>query len=383
MAGKILCLLRTYSLSANSVAQFKRVFPRNFEMLSLAVVLCGVAAAQCSIDLNGVGYGAGCGSSGRGGVTTTRTPVDPAAQERYREYLEQKRQIRLQNAAHQSNIRGVEEYKKGNYAKALAAFRAANQSWTSDIYLTNIKLAAQQLGIQIDEKAESNLAPVDAAAASRIADSERKAEATLATGHTDGTPQGNHFFGIAGSPDKPPLADGNLPQAQHIRSALDEASSMANSGRAAVNAQPGPLDPKSADPDVLKAISNCGVDTHFCAEPNHVEYARPVQSAEATDLSQRIPDAAKNNPAIQKRLREYDQFSLHEQGTEKKIAEIDQKIKAGDPNAEVLKVYQADLVNQAAQDKKQKTDTLAAIHDQMQNLGLDWVEQAPKASAKP
>jgi hypothetical protein len=385
MIRRVTLLSRHFTLSADKAALLERNVSALSGALAMALCLCGVATAQCSQDLNGVVYGVGCSSGGGSqGGSTQRAPVDPAAQERYREYLEQRRQERLRVAAAQTNNKGVEEFKKGNYAKALAAFRSANLSWPKDLYMDNIKAAAERLGIQIDVMAENKLAPVNSGATSRIAETERKAQAALATGH-ESTPRGNSFFGVAGSPDKPPLAEGSLPY-RLVDSAIGQASSMANSGGNAVgrpSTSGSPNDPTSTDPEVIKAISNCGVDTLSCAPPDRLEYARPVQSFAAAELANHMPDAAKNDRTIQQRLMEYDQFSLHQQSAEKKIADVDLKIKAGGPDAEVLKAYQADLINQAEQDKKQKKDTQDAIQNQMQNLGLDWVEQAPKPATKP
>ncbi len=340
---------------------------------SLILVSTSQAWPQCGPQCQAVcqgGSGGGC--PGGGGGATTRQ-VDPEAQRRYEEYLEIRRQNRLKESALASNSKGAADYKKGDYAKALKEFQDAYRTWPADVYMKNMTLAADQLGIRIDAEAENKIAAVNATTAAHISESQVKAQEILATGAKATGSGSTAAFGIPANPDKPPLADGSL-RSSHVGSALEQASSMANSGAAAETA---------TDPEVMKAISNCGSDTAPCAAPSQYGVARPVQSAAAIELAGHLPDGAKTDPTIQKRMKEFDSFAAHQQETERKITVLDQKIKAGDPNADALKAYQADLVNQATQDKQQEKDTKTAIKNQVQNLGLDWVEEPAAQAAKP
>lgn len=351
-------------------------------MLWLPAGLAGLARAQCSYDLNGVGYGTNCGYNGPG----ARAAPDPAAQERAREYQEYLREQRAKSAANAANNRGIEAYKKGDYAKALQEFRDANRTWAEDLYLRNIQLAASQLGIKIDVAAEQKLAGVDSAKTTQLTDMQRKAAAILANGTTAAGAPGNGMFGVQANPDKPALAKGKLATAK-VNSALEQASSMADSGNTAVGVggpAGSPNNLNTTDPEVMKAISGCGTDANPCTAPTTTGVAQPViKSSAANELNDRLPDKAKQDPTIHQRMMDLDSYATHREEAERKIAVLDQKIKSGDPNADVLKAYQADLVTQVAADKKGESDSQAAIKDQMGNLGLDWVEAPAKPAEKP
>jgi hypothetical protein len=336
------------------------------------------ACAQLGVDCSH--HGSAGGSGGGGGGRRAETPAEAQARREYAEYKQRK-------WASDANNKGIRAFNKGNYAEALKQFRTANANWASSTYADNIHLAEQRLGIQRQQEAATTAAGVDSRASTHIAESEKKSDTVLSRSQqktqailavtSKPAQQGTNFFGSIGDNEKPTLATVTLPSAQ-TGSALEQASSMAQSGAVA---KPMARD-LDADPDIIKAISNCGSDTNPCAQPEHIEYARPVQSPDALQLADRIPEAARKDPDVQKRMSEFDHFVTLRLETEKKIAAVEQKIKANDPNAEVLKVYHAQLANEAAHDKEQEQQAKTAIKNKMDDLGLDWVEQAPKPSAK-
>jgi hypothetical protein len=362
---------------------------RNLGLVSLAILVCMLAllpilaAAQSQLESQRGAVcqgdsGGGCpgrNTNGNNGREDRLTAADIEAQKKYAQWL-----------AYKANQKGVEEFNKGNYAKALKQFHKATEYGSNAGYEQYITEAQEHLGIQHFQEAQRKLAPIDASVSNHIAESQHKTQANVSelqqktqtlVSKTITAQQGTNSFGSIGPGEKPTLTTVTLPN-EHANSALEQASAMAKSGQAAAK-----MADDHGDPDIYRAISSCGFNDNPCAQPDHLDYARPVQSAAATELSNRIPDAAKNNPVILLHLHDLDRAALHRQGIEQKIADVEQKINAKDPNAEILAVYKADLVNQAAKDKQDEQQAQAAIKGTLDDLGLNWVEEPPKPPAKP
>jgi hypothetical protein len=179
-----------------------------------------------------------------------------------------------------------------------------------------------------------------------------------------GSPGGLTFIG----PDSP---EGSAT----VTNAMEQASSTAKSSGEA---------PHARNIEDAKRLSDCGIDTKPCAQPDHIQVPRPAQTPATADLLAHIPDNDKtrNDPVIRQSVAWYQTLDAQRMETEGKLAEVQKQIDSGKGDPATLNAEKGTLTNQLNDRKKLQEMAEDEIKKQLVNIHAAWIEQPPQAASK-
>jgi hypothetical protein len=240
---------------------------------------------------------------------------------------------------------------------------------------------ATQLGS--DQLYKSNLARVEeeiqtAQALSRLADSVTRvyhaAPSALDFKTVEirtGPRKGAGTFGAASSPSNPGVEGPAGVQSVAVHSAVDQASSAANSG-AAANA-------KSVTDERAKELSNCAFDTDPCARFTSVSVHRVVGKSPATSaLAAHIPEGrARDDTEIRQSITNYQRLEGQGIDAQTKLYKIQQQIRSHAGDAAALSAQETTLANDLKRVDADKAKVEKEIKQRLVTIQVLWVESPP------
>jgi len=321
-------------------------------------------------------------------------------------------QVVLRNLALTQGQEGEDAYRKGDFSTALSYFRQAlgndptddpeKRVLNDDLSAAQDKIAAANIQQTIRSLAQSlTVAPSPKTTSSpgglEFSDGGSTSHSDHSGGleFTDSDPSlkdaphdtsvqpsaggSTNAFGINSNPSNPDL-DHSAPAHVEVHSALDQASSAANSGAAADT---------NGRSDDAKAESGCTFNTAACAAYTPVRVEKNVaQTPGAAEVASHISAAGKKDPEIQKDMAFYEKTDGEKIDTKTKLAAIQNKIDSRQGDTQVLNAEKATLSNDLKRYETDETNTQAQIKKRLVSIDVPWVETAaPQATgataAKP
>lgn len=260
-----------------------------------------------------------------------------------RERAEQRRQAAAQRRAWKAsnnNNRGVAEFNKGNYAKALRLFKSANSLHYDSVYAQNIDIARQRLQ---NQAAEKQAARQQRAAAKQLA-AQQKAEAKAAAAEARReAQQAEAARKLQAKLARENGASGATGTAPAGGDALMEARVAAASSQSAAC--------------ILDGSTGCTAPVPLV----EIGAGDPPLPADSAAYVKELPAEARKDPEVKRNLDMYEHFaSVRGEAQQQLIADVAvAKAHPGDENAKMKVMEDTGNLNGAAKDEQQAKTRLS------------------------
>ena len=394
--------------------------------LWLACASVGAALAGCDIDLNGVAYG-NCPSGGGGGYRAPRayrppppTRAEIAAQRAYalnqqgvaldfaKNYaaaadyygraaaLTPNDPVILRNLAGAQNRLGLDAFNNGDYTGAMNYLRLALAHIPpSDpgVSIIRASIAAAQERIDSAQALNQQMAQYEQQDKAATATMQQTLQGLAQSVTAGPAPSSKGLgFGDNAGGDKPG-GSGGLTFMVPGGPATDRGAF----GSRVARANFATLHDNLVTPSDFKAGDQLRSAAATASDPRgdlRVNYDRggaanvgslPVtarsmgQTPAAAQFSAHIPDAARTDPQIQQSVAYYQKLDVEKIDAQTQLAAIQQKIKAGDGDSQLLKAQGEALSGAVQRYTADQATTQAQVQSQLKKIGVSWNESPPPA----